>query len=205
MNDLPHAAELLATACDALTAEILPALPQELRYTGLMIANAMAIAQREIAAGDAAARAEHNRLQNLYSEPVERLAGDTLHSVLASYNRRLAEGIRAGKFDGQLRSAMLEHLRRTTGEKVAVSNPKALPGKNRSKTKQLEFSHGNTRKLPPKNARHRNDGQSVVPVAKMAFLPIPCFPCDSVAMFLRFWFHSRFSAFVCGSHKADPL
>ena len=125
MNDRPHAPELLANARDALTTEILPALPQGLRYIGLMIANAMAIAQREIAAGDAPARAEHNRLQKLYSEPADLPAGDTLHSGLTSYNQRLAEGIRAGKFDGQSRSAMMEHLRRTTEEKLAVSNPKA--------------------------------------------------------------------------------
>ena len=39
---------------------------------------------------------------------------------------RLAGEIRAGRFDGKERAALLEHLRRTTGEKLAVSNPKML-------------------------------------------------------------------------------
>lgn len=130
MNDRPHAPELLATARDALTTEILPALPQGLRYIGLMILNAMAIAQREIAAGDAPARAEYERLCELLSERSVALAGDRLYGALAGYNRRLAEEIRAGRYDGKERAAMVEHLRRTTEEKLAVSNPKALPGKN---------------------------------------------------------------------------
>ena len=129
MNDRPDARELLQAARDAFTAEILPALAQELRYTGLMVANAMAIVQREIEAGDAAARAEWERLGTLFSERPEPLAGDVLHGALASYNQRLANDIRAGRFDGRERAAMLEHLRRTTEEKLAVSNPKALQGR----------------------------------------------------------------------------
>ena len=34
--------------------------------------------------------------------------------------------IRAGRFDGEERAALLEHLRRTTEAKLAVSNPKML-------------------------------------------------------------------------------
>ena len=129
MNDRPDARELLQAARDAFTAEILPALAHELRYTGLMVANAMAIVQREIEAGDAAARAEWERLGKLFSKRPEPLAGDVLHGALASYNQRLANDIRAGRFDGRERAAMLEHLRRTTEEKLAVSNPKALQGR----------------------------------------------------------------------------
>jgi hypothetical protein len=129
MIDRPDARELLVAARDAFIAEILPALAGESRYTGLMVANAMAIAQREIEAGDAAARAEWERLRQLFPERLEPLAGDALHSVLAGYNHRLANEIRAGRFDGEEHAAMLEHLRQTTEEKLAVSNPKALPGK----------------------------------------------------------------------------
>ncbi len=95
-----------------------------------MIANAMAIAQREIAAGDAPARAEYERLCKLLSERPAAPAGDRLYDALAGYNRRLADEIRAGRFDGKERAAMLEHLRRTTEEKLAVSNPKVLSVKN---------------------------------------------------------------------------
>ena len=126
MNDRPDARNLLQTARNVFIAEILPALPAASRYTALMIANAMAIAQREIAAGDAPLAAECERLGALLSEPAAAPAGEALRGVLAGYNRRLAGEIRAGRFDGKERAALLEHLRRTTGEKLAVSNPKML-------------------------------------------------------------------------------
>ena len=129
MNDRPHAPELLHAAREMYSAEILPALPEALRYTGLMVANAIAIAEREIAAGEAPARAECERLQRLLAERVEPLAGDALQRALASYNQRLANGIRAGRFDDQERAALLDHLRQTTAEKLAVSNPRALNAK----------------------------------------------------------------------------
>jgi hypothetical protein len=132
MNDRPDAGELLETARAAFIAEILPALPEAARYTGLMIANAMAIAQREIDAGDAPARAEHERLLGLFSGRLPPVAAAGLHAALKDYNRRLADEIRAGRFDGQERAAMLEHLRRTTEEKLAVSSPKALAGQKQS-------------------------------------------------------------------------
>jgi hypothetical protein len=126
MNDRPDARNLLETARNALAADILPALPEALRYTGLMIANAMAIAQREIEAGDARLRDEHERLSKLLAERAGSPAGDALHGALEDYNRRLAREIRAGRFDGEERAAMLDHLRRTTEEKLAISNPKLL-------------------------------------------------------------------------------
>lgn len=129
MNNRPNAQELLAIARDTFAAEILPALPEKRRYTGLMIANAMAIALREIEAGEAPARAEFDRFRELFSEPSRPLAGEALNAALAGYNLRLAKEIRAGRFDGRERAAMLEHLRRTAAEKLAVSNPKALDSK----------------------------------------------------------------------------
>jgi hypothetical protein len=128
MNDRPHAAELLRAARDAFTAEILPNLPEALRYTGLMLANALAIAERELAGGDTAARAERERLCRLLPECSAPAAAEGLSAVLARYNQRLVEDMRAGRFDGEQRGALLEHLRVTTEEKLAVSNPRALHG-----------------------------------------------------------------------------
>ena len=126
MNDRPNAAELLKAAREAFSAELLPALPEALRYTALMVANAIAIAERELTGGDTAARAEHERLRRLLPECSASVAAAGLSDVLARYNQRLAEDIRAGRFDGEQRGALLQHLRVTTGEKLAVSNPKAL-------------------------------------------------------------------------------
>lgn len=126
MNDRPDARDLLEIARHTFTAEVLPAVPEALRYTALMIANAIAIAQREIAAGDAPLRGEYRRLAGLLSGNVAAPDGDALREAVEDYNRRLANEIRAGRFDGEERAEMLEHLRCTTEEKLAVSNPKAL-------------------------------------------------------------------------------
>ncbi|HKA42779.1 MAG TPA: DUF6285 domain-containing protein [Burkholderiales bacterium] len=126
MNDRPDARNLLQTARGALVADLLPALPEALRYTALMIANAMAIAQREIEAGDARLRDEHDRVCSLLGERPRTPAAGALHGVLEDYNRRLARAIRAGRFDGKERAAMLDHLQRTTTEKLGVSNPKLV-------------------------------------------------------------------------------
>ena len=126
MNDRPDATELLEIARRTLLDEILPRLPEDLRYSVLMIANAMAIAAREHADGGAAAQAELARLRDLFGGRPEPLMGEPLHAVLAGYNRRLATEIRAGHFDGKERAALLEHLEKTTADKLAVANPKAL-------------------------------------------------------------------------------
>ena len=126
MNDRPDARNLLETARKALVAEILPALPAGSRYTALMIANAMAIAEREIAAGEALLAAERDRLRALLSEYAEAPAGAPLREVVGGYNRQLIAAIRAGRFDGEERTVLLAHLRRTTEAKLAVSNPKML-------------------------------------------------------------------------------
>ena len=126
MNDRPDAQNLLETARKVFVAEIIPALPAASRYTALMIANAIAIAQREIAAGDASLVAERGRLRTLLPETAATPAGTALPDEVAGYNRRLAREIRAGRFDGDGRAVLLEHLRRATEEKLAVSNPKML-------------------------------------------------------------------------------
>ena len=126
MNDRPDAAELLAIARRTLLDEVLPRLPGELRYRALMIANAMAIAAREHAAGGADASAELARLQALYGEPQRVPAASALRAVLNDYNRRLAADIRAGRRDG--RAGLREHLSQTTAAKLAIANPKAVDG-----------------------------------------------------------------------------
>jgi hypothetical protein len=126
MNDRPDAAELLAIAHRELLDHILPLLAEESRYSALMIANAMAIAARELAGGEAAAQAELARLSALWSEPAEPTAGAPLAAALAGYNRRLTRDIRAGRYDGKGRGALLEHLEQTARDQLAISNPKAL-------------------------------------------------------------------------------
>ena len=127
MKCTPDASDLLSIARETYTAQLLPALPENLRYTALMVANAMAIARREIEAGDEPARAELRRLRVLFSEASSEPDANELRGTVADYNRRLVQAIRAGRYDFD-NAALLEHLRRTTEEKLSISNPKALNG-----------------------------------------------------------------------------
>jgi len=126
VNDRPDAGELISISRETFASEVLPALPEKLRYTGLMIANALAIAQRELEAGDAPKHSELERLRVFLRESPVPLTATALRSTLERYKQRIAREIRAGRFDGPERIAMFEHLRQTTADKLAVSNPKVL-------------------------------------------------------------------------------
>ena len=126
MKDIPDAAELIATARQALLDELLPHLNKDQRYAGLMIANAMAIALREQRAGADAARGESARIAALLGDASSSgTARD--EDALASQRRALRSAIRAGSFDDAARTAaLIAHLLRTAADWVAISNPKAL-------------------------------------------------------------------------------
>jgi hypothetical protein len=126
MSDIPDATELLAIARSTLLDRLLPRVPEELRYDALMIANVMAIAAREHAAGDTAMQAEVVRLAALLKEQCEPRTGANLMSARSDLNRRLAAHIRAGRFDDRDRAALLDHLAQTVADELAVSNPRAL-------------------------------------------------------------------------------
>ena len=128
MNNLPSAAELLAIARETLNSEIRPHVQDDARYTVAMIANAMAVAAREIAAGDAPARAALARLDLLHGEGPRELHGEALEDAIAAHGRRLAADIRAGRYDTSdaRRRAVLDHLRESVKAKLRISNPKAL-------------------------------------------------------------------------------
>jgi hypothetical protein len=126
MTDRPNGAELLKIAREALTRELASEFPEARRYLALMIANAMAIAARELELGDGADRAELTSLRMLFREP----GPDTSEDVadrLEALNRRLCAEIRAGKFTrGDVEARLRDHLRRSAEARVAISNPKAL-------------------------------------------------------------------------------
>ena len=75
MSDRPDATELLAIARTTLLDKLLPQLPDELRYDTLMLATAMAIAARELSAGDPAAHTELARVYALLGDSRPPLAG----------------------------------------------------------------------------------------------------------------------------------
>ena len=128
MNNLPHGAALLAIARDTLLAELRPRLGEDQRYTLAMIANAMAIAAREIEAGDAPQREALARLDALYRVPARELHGAALARAVREHERRLAVDIRSGAIeaDAARRSAVLAHLQASVEARLRISNPKAL-------------------------------------------------------------------------------
>jgi hypothetical protein len=65
MRDLPEAPALLALARDVLLNDLLPLLPPERRLEALLVANCMAIAEREAVGAEAAETIVHE-LERLY-------------------------------------------------------------------------------------------------------------------------------------------
>ena len=119
MTDSPDAAGLLEEARRTLLEVLLPLLPAERRYDGLMVANAMAIAAREAEQGEALRRDALQRLTTLFPGAAE---------DLRDLEARLARDIRAGLYDalGSRRDAVRDYLRWSVVARLRICNPKAL-------------------------------------------------------------------------------
>lgn len=132
-DEQPDARELLAVARETLLAEVLPALDGDARYQTLMIANAMAIAVREMTPGPVDVDAEVASLQGLYELPEASPAGESAQEALVRLENRLARDLRDGVLDGGPQYAVRRWLRMRLEARLAVSNPRALerrPGNN---------------------------------------------------------------------------
>jgi len=127
MRDRPNGADLMAIAREALLKEVMPALTEAARVTALMIASALGIAERELAAGEAPLRAELAALAAIYGEPQAVADAQALYDALLRLNRRLAEDLRQDTIvDAERRSAVYRLLVESTRARVAESNPKYL-------------------------------------------------------------------------------
>jgi hypothetical protein len=124
-GEQPDALELLAIARETLLEELLPRLEGEARYQALMIASALAMAGRELAAGDGAERASLEHLRGLYEHdrPPE---GEGTREAMARLEARLAKDLRDGVLDGGPQYAVRRWLRARIEARLAVSNPKRL-------------------------------------------------------------------------------
>jgi len=116
MRDQPEAGRLLEQARQTLLQEVLDLLPAGQRYPALMVANAMAIAVREIEQGGQAAGEEGAALAALFDA--------TETSDLAVLERRLAREIRAGRHDGAAPVHAL--LSESVTRRLRITNPKLL-------------------------------------------------------------------------------
>jgi hypothetical protein len=117
VRDLPTGPALLALARDVLLHELMPLLPQEGHLAARLVANSMAIAEREAVAGEEPAQEILRQLEKLY--------GDGEQGLLL---RRLAQDIRAGDFEESQLSE--RHVREIlwlhTITKLRSANPRFL-------------------------------------------------------------------------------
>jgi len=125
-KEQPDALELLAVARETLLDAVLPELRGAARYQALMIANAMAIAQREIAGGGDAGASERQMLDTLYGDAEPRVDAEDDAARLARLTRRLARDLRNGELDGGPQLGVRRLLRERLEARLAVSNPKRL-------------------------------------------------------------------------------
>jgi hypothetical protein len=126
MHTRPNAADLLLIARETFVSDLMPHLPETVRYEALMVANAMANAERECAAGEASLRSELERLRVIY--PAAPDSNEPVDVQLDRINRRLAVDIRKGTFarDRALREQIRTHLVQTAIERLRETNPKYL-------------------------------------------------------------------------------
>jgi hypothetical protein len=105
-HDAPGAVELLEAVRELLEGEVSQATSGRTRYQVRVAARALAIVERELAAGDA--------LQEAHAA---RLAGLGFHS-----DRELADAIRSGSLDGRW-DEVAAAVRSLVDDKLAVANP----------------------------------------------------------------------------------
>lgn len=114
--------DLLACARELLLNQLLPALPPPLHYEARMIANALAIAGREVDQSPACRDAESHALNSVLA-----LVGQP-PLPLEQAQTVLSKLIRQGVFDADrdARRCLLDALRRSNREQLHINNPKVL-------------------------------------------------------------------------------
>jgi hypothetical protein len=114
MSWLHATTELLEVARTVLREQIMPALDGGGRYEAAMVANAMAVAIREIEQGDAARAEERALLAEFYGATTE---------TLPELRRRLCRDLRDGTVVAERSDALHDLLRRIVHARLAISNP----------------------------------------------------------------------------------
>ena len=119
MNNRPHGNELLTVARRVLLDELLPLLPADKTYDVLMIANAMAIAARELQPHGEHDEQSSQAIAQFYEQASMAPAADATEQGLAAQ-------IRVRAIASDQREQLHELLLSLTRAKLALSNPKYL-------------------------------------------------------------------------------
>ena len=122
-QDRPTAQELIEAVREFIERDVMAALDGQQAFHARVAANVLAMVERELAMGPASDAAELVRLEALLGR-----AG-----TLAALNAELARQIRDGALDLR-HSEVLEHLRRTSRDKLAITNPRYMQGRPRGES-----------------------------------------------------------------------
>jgi len=126
MRTGPDAFALLDIAASTLRSDILPHVAPEARYAVLMVANALAIAERELRGLDASGHAMLAALAPLYGEDADNtLVGEDLFTRVDALQHRLCIEIAVGDFDRDGQDTLMESLEAIVKARLAIANPKA--------------------------------------------------------------------------------
>jgi hypothetical protein len=127
MHDRPTYLELIDAVRHFLEHDAVPALEGTRKFHARVAANVLAIVGRELRSETAHLRAEWARLDALLGPAPLPAEAESLKEGLRSRTEVLCERIRAGDADqGSWRRAVIDHVRQTVTEKLAVANPKFL-------------------------------------------------------------------------------
>jgi hypothetical protein len=114
-TDRPTAAELVEAVREFLTDHVAPNVEGQLAFHTRVAVNALAIVERTMAEGGAMDAAELARLKALLHRD----------GALGALNGALVRAIRGGEMNDK-RGEVLDHLRRTAADKLALANPRYL-------------------------------------------------------------------------------
>ena len=119
----PDALALLDIARETLLEKVLPQLEGDARYQTLMIANAMAMAMRELGSDETGGELETQLLRSLYLDcpvPGDEAAGQTVLRL----QDLLTQDLRDATLDVIAQPALRQLLRTRTEARLKVSNPR---------------------------------------------------------------------------------
>jgi hypothetical protein len=130
LRDLPSGPELAELGCRLLLDGLMPLLPPERHREAHLVATAIAIAQREAAAGDAPVREILELLAELYAEAKKALSGSGGEEGVPAeiLFRRFGRDLRNGAFETSLSQERLARaiLWRLTIARLRAANPAFL-------------------------------------------------------------------------------
>ena len=127
MQDRPTAAELLDAARGFLEADVIPGLEGRKQFHARVAANVLGIVARELALEDRHVAAEWLRLDALLGSATMPSEAEARRTALIARNEALCELIRRVDADGgELGRSVLDHVRRTVREKLAIAKPEIL-------------------------------------------------------------------------------